>query len=201
MGRLVGVWALGAVAIGILACGEALELRGRPGAGRILAVLGVVAGAAAHLVAMLGGGHLGVPPVIRVAGGLVTAGSLVLLAQSLVFELPRGGGYLGPRGVLVTTGTYALVRHPGVLWHLGLLAGLSALSGSLTLVGAIPVWVGANILYTWIQDRHFLPRVYGEAYERYRRAVPMLIPTRRSIAACMSGVRPFRTGGGGTPTA
>jgi protein-S-isoprenylcysteine O-methyltransferase Ste14 len=84
---------------------------------------------------------------------------------------------------LVKTGTYALVRHPGVLWFGLLLFSLVLISRSQLLLVAAPVWLVIDVLYAWVQDRFFFERMFP-GYGAYRAETPMFIPTRRSILRC-----------------
>ena len=85
---------------------------------------------------------------------------------------------------LVTEGTYALCRHPGVLWLAGLLAGVFLASGSLWMLAALPLWVGLDVLYVVLQEKLYFVRIFGAEYRDYQREVPMLVPTSRSIREC-----------------
>jgi protein-S-isoprenylcysteine O-methyltransferase Ste14 len=85
---------------------------------------------------------------------------------------------------LVTSGTYALCRHPGVLWLALLLVGVFMSSGSPWVLAALPVWVGLDVLYVILQEKLFFIRMFGADYREYQRAVPMLIPTWRSVREC-----------------
>lgn len=116
---------------------------------------------------------------------LLVAGSL-LLAYSLFVEIPFAATYARP-GVgtqLVTSGTYALVRHPSVLW-LGLgLAGLVLVSrGPLMLIAAV-VWLALDVVCAWLQEAFLFCRMFP-GYAAYQRTTPMLVPTRQSIARCL----------------
>ena len=122
----------------------------------------------------------------------------VLLVYSLLIELPFRSTYhlAGGSQRLVTTGTYALVRHPGVLWFGLLLLSLALVSGSRAALLAAPIWLGADVLYAWIQDRYLFPRMFP-GYEEYQQTVPMLIPTRASLRRCLQTLR--RESDGHTP--
>jgi protein-S-isoprenylcysteine O-methyltransferase Ste14 len=113
-----------------------------------------------------------------------------LLIYSIFLEIPFKATYassgVGPG--LVTTGTYALTRHPGVLWFGLFLLGLTAISHSKLLLVAAPVWFALDLLYVWIQDRFYFPLTFA-GYEQYRRETPMLVPTRDSIVRCVRTLR------------
>jgi protein-S-isoprenylcysteine O-methyltransferase Ste14 len=75
--------------------------------------------------------------------------SVFLLAYSLFLEIPFQQTYAadGVGDRLVKTGTYALVRHPGVLWFALFLASLILVFRSRLLLVAAPVWFFMDVLY------------------------------------------------------
>ena len=135
--------------------------------------------------------RLHTPLALRIAAGACAAAFLLLLVRSLAIEIggPRGGPAPAGARVLVTTGTYALVRHPGVLWYLFFHLLLGAAWGSVPFLIAAPLWAGLNTAVAAVQDRITFPRQFGAPYEDYRRAVPFLVPSRASL-------RRFRATGG-----
>ena len=111
--------------------------------------------------------------------------SILLLVYSLFLEIPFAKTYVG-EGVgdqLITTGTYALVRHPGVLWLALFLLALVLVSGSRLLLIAAPAWIAADVLYVWLQEKLFLREVFP-GYEAYRQETPMLLPSWKSMGRC-----------------
>ncbi|MGD9030791.1 MAG: hypothetical protein PVG25_13370 [Anaerolineae bacterium] len=139
------------------------------------------------------GGKLSIPAWLSYAGWPLLIPSLFLLIYSLFLEIPFRRTYAsnGVGEKLVTTGTYALVRHPGVLWFGLFLAGLLLVSRSRLLLVAAPVWLTADVLYAWLQDRFLFERMFP-GYAEYRQGTPMLIPTRRSILRCWRSIGYFR---------
>ena len=116
---------------------------------------------------------------------LPLAGYLMYL--SLIREIHPQEAYLSESHgkQLVKTGTYALVRHPGVLWFILFLLALLLISRSRLLLLAAPVWIGMDILYVLIQDRLYFPRMFP-GYKQYRNETPLLIPTRESLRRFLS---------------
>jgi len=112
--------------------------------------------------------------------------SLLLLMYSLFINLPFRKTYVasGVGDELITTGLYALVRHPGVHWFIVLMLSLVLVSRSKLLLIALPIWILLDILLVVIQDRFFLGRMFP-GYENYRQETPMLLPNRKSISACI----------------
>lgn len=102
---------------------------------------------------------------------------LVLLVYSLFFALPVGSSYAKPgeKRSAVTTGVYALCRHPGVLFFVPLMLCLW-LSLGLPLL-CVVVWSVWNILLAWFEDAVVFPQLL-EGYNEYKRTTPFLIPGR-----------------------
>ncbi len=116
--------------------------------------------------------------------------SLSWLIYSLFINLPFGRTYIatGIGGRLITTGLYALVRHPGVPWFIIVMLSLILVSGSRLWLAAAPVWIALDILLVVIQDRFFFGRMF-KGYDDYRRTTPMLVPDRKSLSAFLSQLR------------
>ncbi|MBI4310887.1 MAG: hypothetical protein HY681_03805 [Chloroflexi bacterium] len=130
-------------------------------------------------------------PAWAVGAGYVTLPLFAaLLAYSLFFELPTKKTYAeaGSSNQLVTTGTYALTRHPGVLWYTFGMVALTMATRSTALLIAAPLWVFLDVLHVVVQDRVFFPKMFSD-YPQYQRTTPMLIPTLQSIEACVKTVR------------
>jgi protein-S-isoprenylcysteine O-methyltransferase Ste14 len=134
------------------------------------------------------------PIFIRIIGGCLLAVSLGLLIFSLFIEIPFRGTYAkqGAGDRLICTGTYALVRHPGVIWLAFVFLALSLLYPSTTLFIAVAVWWIIDVLYVTVQDRYFFLKMFP-GYQEYKKHTPFLIPTGQSISACLKTLR-FTTG-------
>jgi hypothetical protein len=78
-----------------------------------------------------------------------------------------------------------LTRHPGILWYALGLISLILISQRQLILLAAPIWLLMDVLYVWLQDRFFFPRMFPD-YPRYQRETPMLIPNRTSIARCLT---------------
>lgn len=121
-------------------------------------------------------------PIIKVIGGGMTTLWGFMLSYSLFFEIPFVDTYGKEKynGNLVKSGTYALCRHPGVLWF-----GLLYLSIFLTtgtpyiLYGGI-VWTAFDAFHVYLQEKLFFHEIFPE-YKEYVRETPMLIPNRKSF--------------------
>jgi protein-S-isoprenylcysteine O-methyltransferase Ste14 len=113
------------------------------------------------------------------AGGLVALTGLLLAVWTLLSwrQLFVGHGVLrGQR--LVTSGAYALVRHPVYLGGVLIWAGLSLCFLSLPAAAVTAFYVvPAYLLYIRSEEAMMLD-CFGEEYRAYRRRVPMLLPQR-----------------------
>lgn len=140
----------------------------------------------AHIAAVLQPDRIPMPMPVRLFGWILIVPAFPLLLYSLFFEIPLQNTYMpngaGPE-LLVKEGTYALTRHPGVLWYAFLVVGLILISGSTTMLIAAPVWLLMNILWVWFEDFFVFDRLFLD-YPSYRRTTPMLIPTVKSAKAC-----------------
>ena len=116
--------------------------------------------------------------------------SLLLLFYSFFIEIPFTKTYAkkGSSNQLVTTGTYALVRHPGVIWYCLLLLSLFFVTGSMTLLVAAPIWIIMDLIYVVIQERFFFGNLFP-GYPDYQKQTPMLMPTRQSIVKCIKTLK------------
>lgn len=152
-------------------------------------ILGLAAAAsfAAALVWTLATpGRFAWPDWMVAVGWLLAAAGAALLSYSLFIEIPFVTTYAQPgtSGLLVTTGTYALVRHPGVLW-LGLfLAGLTLASRGRLMLVAGATWLVLDAIYVWLQEVFLFGKMFP-GYAAYQRTTPMLLPTRQSLANCL----------------
>ncbi len=131
------------------------------------------------------------PIFLRIIGGVLLVIFLFLLIYSLFIELSFSRTYVkqGISGGLVTTGTYALVRHPGVIWLAVVFLALALLYPSITLFIAIAVWWFVDIIYVTIQDKYLFPKMFP-GYQEYKKQTPFLVPTKHSFFACLKTLRP-----------
>lgn len=130
------------------------------------------------------------PLVIQMSSTILFILALMLLVYSLFLELPFRTTYMSDseENSLVDKGTYALCRHPGVLWlFLSLVFSFLATGAVLTAVAAI-IWTGINIAYVYLQEKLFFQSMF-QGYEQYRKSTPMLIPTKCSIKKCLNTLK------------
>lgn len=123
------------------------------------------------------------PNFIHLCGWIITPSFFLLLIYSLFLEIPFQKTYIkkGVGDILITTGTYGLVRHPGVLWFIMFLSGLFFITGSTPLLICLPVLGVMDVLYAIIQEKYFFIKIFGDDYRDYQKRIPMFIPDIQSI--------------------
>ena len=119
--------------------------------------------------------------------------SLLLLIYSLFINLPFRKTYIanGVGDKLITTGLYALVRHPGVHWFILFMLSLILVSKSSMLPIASLIWILLDIVLVVVQDKFIFGRMF-DGYASYRKETPMLVPNRRSINAFINSLKQAR---------
>ena len=134
------------------------------------------------------------PGWITIAGWVVLPISSLLLAYSLFVELPLIKTYAGTKGPpeIVTSGTYALVRHPTALWDFLILASLILASRSNLLLVATPIWVTLDLLWVLLQEKSLLSLSHNSYYS-YQKNTPFLLPTLNSIKSFLGSPLAFRS--------
>ncbi len=79
---------------------------------------------------------------------------------------------------VISTGIYAIIRHPqyfgAILSHIG----VSILIGALYALLATPLIIFYNYITSWKEERELINE-FGKDYEEYRKAVPMWYPKLR----------------------
>ncbi|MBN1335198.1 MAG: hypothetical protein JXB39_04500 [Deltaproteobacteria bacterium] len=118
----------------------------------------------------------------KAVGSMLAAVAAILLVWSFALEIPFASSWTrsAPGHRLVTTGTYALVRHPGVLWYALVLLGLLLATGSGTLLVGAPLWIAIDVVYVAWEESVVFPSQFPD-YARYRNTTPMLVPTPASL--------------------
>ncbi len=190
---MTGLLLAGAAAFGLMALSDALcvfahwpAARGLFVAGQLLLVL-----ATALLLWHTGAGAPAAQPLRLLLLPVLGAG-LWALCDTLFFALPAGGsGLLPPAGglrPLIDTGMFALCRHPGVLWLGFVYLALWGLLGGVGLLWAFVLFFVLDGLYVLWQDIWLFPRSIA-GYAAYRQRTPFLVPTPRSVRACIASFR------------
>ncbi|MBM3155001.1 MAG: hypothetical protein FJ008_06655 [Chloroflexi bacterium] len=116
---------------------------------------------------------------------------LCLLIYSLFIEIPFRTTYArkGVGDQLVMEGTYALTRHPGVIWLFFVYVSLILMFPSGTLILAAVIWMLMDVAHVAVQDKFFFPGMFPQ-YHLYQQQTPFLVPNRQSISACLNTIRP-----------
>lgn len=167
------------------------SLKGLPGGKQVLIAVVLALHGYALYAAVWAVERFTLPTALTWLGWVLLPLSAFLLIYSWIIELPASNTYVqsGVGDRLVTRGTWAMTRHPGVLWYsMGLIA-LLLVSRSTVLLFCVPVWIGMDVLHVIIEERYFFPRMFP-GYEQYRQQTPMLIPTRKSIGLCIKTLKP-----------
>ena len=137
----------------------------------------------AFIMAWVDAPRFTIPPALGVVAwvGLFCFGGLFVYSTFLA--VPFRASYVehSRKGRLVTEGTYAITRHPGVLWSTGWILSMVLVSRSLVLAVAVPFWIAANIGCVYLGEKVNLEKAFGQEYKEYQRATPMLIPTKASL--------------------
>ncbi len=124
--------------------------------------------------------YLEINSLFRAISLVLAVISLILLIYSVFIEVGHKTYKLKNEHSLVTNGTYALTRHPGVLWMLLLYIFGAIFFQNLLAIYAALIWTLANIVYVTIQERLIFHKIFDN-YDKYRESTPMLFPSYQSI--------------------
>lgn len=114
-----------------------------------------------------------------------------LLIYSLFFAIPFTKTYIDSdvkQKKVCRDGMYALCRHPGVLWFIGVYLFLWLSLGGELLFAQFVIYSALNVLYIIIQDNWSFLKCFDD-YAEYKKETPFLIPNRKSM---MRGVDTFK---------
>jgi len=166
---------------------DLVSLRKTPYAKQAIEFIAICLVVYAHIMVCIRGDRPLLPVGFSYVGWPLFGLASLALIYSLFVEIPFRRTYVaeGVGDKLVTTGTYALVRHPGVLWYALLLISLILISRRQLMLFAAAIWFMMDVLYVWIQDRFFFPLMFAD-YGHYQRETPMLIPNRASLSRCLT---------------
>jgi len=172
---------------------DIVSLKRIPGAKPLTWILGSGLLAYSLIMMCLAPDKLPLPIWSTWLGWALLSVSLFLLIYSLFINLPFRKTYIttGVGDELITTGLYALVRHPGVHWFILFMLSLILVSKSSLLLIASPIWILLDILLVVIQDKFFFGRMF-DGYDRYQKETPMLMPNRGSMNAFINCLKRAR---------
>lgn len=111
------------------------------------------------------------PFYLIIISGFFTLLFLVLLIKALLFETD----FSGKSTNLVTSGSYTISRHPGVLYLILVMFFLIFFSRSILLIYSFFIFSFLNIIIAYLEDIIFLPKKYKD-YNYYKRHTPFLVP-------------------------
>ena len=153
---------------------------------RIFGILGLSIFTYSSVVVTITSEKLYIPLAIQIVAFILWIAAFALLIYSLFLELPfvKTYGKSVHSNELVDTGTYALCRHPGVLWFGLMFFFFFFATGAKQLILAGIIWTSIDVFHVYLQEKLFFPKMFPK-YKDYMREVPMLIPTGKSIKRCM----------------
>jgi len=172
---------LGLLGFGFAAVAEWAALRRIRKVTPVAWAVAAACGIASVVMVSVGGDKIAFPMYVSLLGwvGVMIFGGLFL--YSAMIELSLHGTPVAEEGTaLVTTGTYALTRHPAFLWLSLLLICLILATRSRLLLVAAPLWILADGLYVWFEEKVYFERMF-ESYHEYKQHTPMLLPTASSM--------------------
>lgn len=123
---------------------------------------------------------LNISSFFRLFSLIIAITSFLLLIYSVFIEVGRKTYEVNNEHNLVTSGTYALTRHPGVLWMLLLYIFGAIFFQNLLAIYAALIWTFVNIIYVTIQERFIFHKIFDN-YDKYRKTTPMILPNFESI--------------------
>ncbi len=118
------------------------------------------------------------PILVAVGAGLAFLGESIRLWAA---------GHLRKSVRLATSGPYARTQNPLYLGRLLILTGLGLAATNPWGINYVALLVGYAVFFFYYIPRKLrvegdrLARIHGESYERYRRSVPILLPSMRSF--------------------
>jgi len=148
----------------------------------LLAVFGTLIIVSSSVLILLVGETYDMELGLRILFGLIGLLFLFFLVYSVLFEVRKN---INSKSKLVTSGTYALSRHPGVLWLFFYYVFGSLFFANIDILIAGIVWSLINIVYVVIQEKVIFSKIFSD-YESYKESTPMLLPTMTSIKKCLN---------------
>lgn len=83
----------------------------------------------------------------------------------------------------ITTGVYALCRHPGVWGFFFMYLFIFLASGNQLMLYVTIIWTLLDVIHVWIQDKYFFSKTLI-GYDDYKKTTPFLLFNAKSIAHC-----------------
>ena len=163
------------------------QIRGTVRSGSVFSSIGYLAILASMIFLVATTRPAPTPPLLLFIKALLSLTFLSLLIYSVVIEIPRAQRKRGMSAepashepVVVDTGFYALVRHPGFLWFALLWATIVSVYHNPEVTTCGVVLVVLDLLLIAVEDLVVFPRIFP-GYDEYKRRVPFLIPRLRRV--------------------
>jgi protein-S-isoprenylcysteine O-methyltransferase Ste14 len=123
------------------------------------------------------------PFLLRALCVLIAPLGWAAMFYSIMVEIPFRKGWVdeGHTDELVTTGTYSLARHPGVIWFSFAIIATAIATRSKRMLLAAPVMIAGDVAHVTFQEQAVLTNVFGDAYREYQHTTPFLVPTLASF--------------------
>jgi protein-S-isoprenylcysteine O-methyltransferase Ste14 len=117
--------------------------------------------------------------IIGIIGSIIF---FIFMFFALFINLPVKKTYVetGDKNITITTGLYALCRHPGVSAFFLCYFFLYLATKTQAMLFAWLVWSLLDIIYAFIQDCYIFPKTLS-GYNEYRKNTPFLIPDLKHI--------------------
>ena len=128
---------------------------------------------AAFLVQFLALGGVHVSKVSALAGGLLIAASMALLAASKQ-SFREAGTPVRPKSrttAIVNAGPYGFTRNPMYLGMAGVMTGLAVILGSVALAVAAVAFIVVVHYGVVLREERYLLGLYGDTYRSYQQQV------------------------------
>ena len=171
----------GAIGFLLLLGSDILGIKNHSVTQHILAFFGTLIIVLSSVLILLEGETYQMDLRLRILFGAFGLMFLFFLVYSVIFEVRLNRGKENP---LVTSGTYALSRHPGVLWLFFYYVFGSLFFANIDILIAGIVWSLINVVYVVIQEKVIFNKIFSD-YEIYKESTPMLLPTVSSIKKCL----------------
>ena len=123
-------------------------------------------------------------PIKSVFGIFIAVIALCYTIYALFFALDFNDTYIGDKYQVNDKGLYALCRHPGFYGLLGIYLGLFIAYRTNLLLVMFVVYNLLNFIYILFEDLVVFPQIFDD-YDRYKKEVPFLIPSKKSIRKCL----------------
>lgn len=123
------------------------------------------------------------PPALRALCFVLAPLGVAAMFYSIMVEIPFRKAWVdqGHTDELVDTGTYALARHPGVIWFTFAIVSLAVATRSRRMLLAAPLLIAGDVAHVAFQEQEVLVEVFGDSYREYQQRTPFLVPTVASF--------------------